>query len=338
MPGTQVNLAAGTQVATPARRRNDGAVSAATAARIEAGTADATRRAYTRQWAAFAAWCDAGERTALPADDATLAEYVSHLADRGLAPATVEQAVAMVRRAHRDAGYPGQPDTRGARLALRAHRRDWAERGNRTHQAPPAAVEQLRAMVDASDPDTMLGARDRCLLVLGFALMARRSELAALDIADVREVPEGLLAHIRVSKTDRDAHGTEVAIPFGSRPETCPVRLLRAWRARLADAGVTSGRLFRPVNRHGRLAGEAITGKGVGLAVRAAARRAGLPDAEAYSGHSLRAGGATAAARRGVPTATIAEHGRWSPTSPVVHLYVRTAERWRDNAMAGVGL
>jgi site-specific recombinase XerD len=312
-------------------------VSAAAADRIEAATPDSTREAYARQWARYAAWCADVGRTALPATAETLAEFASHLADLGLGPASLEQAISTVRRVHRDRGHPGRPDTRGARLVLRTHRRAWADAGHRVKQAPPADVARLRAMVDASDPDSTIGLRDRALLVLGFALMARRSELAGLDVADVAEVDEGLLVRIRRSKTDRDAVGADVAVPYGSHPETCPVRCVRAWLARLAGHGVASGPLLRSVDRHGRIGG-GLSGGGVRHVVKTAAAKAGLPGAEDFSPHSLRAGGATAAAKAGVPTATIARHGRWSETSPVVHAYVRTVDRWKDNAMAAVGL
>ncbi len=324
-------------VAVPVDPGNDNTVSASTAARIEAGTAESTRRAYARQWREFTAWAAEQGRTALPASDATLAEYASHLCDRGLAPGSVEQGVACIRRAHRDAGHPGRPDTRGAQKVIRSHRRWWAEQGHRVRQAPPADVDRLRAMVEATDPDSTAGLRDRCLLVLGFALMARRSELAGLDLSDVAEVPEGLVVRIRRSKTDQDAKGADVAVPFGSRPDTCPVRCFWAWRARLAEDGVLGGPLFRRVDRW-QFIGDGLTGGGVRLIVKAAAARAGVDGAEDFSAHSLRAGGATSAARAGVPAATIARHGRWSPTSPVVHTYVRQVDRWKDNPMAAVGL
>jgi hypothetical protein len=35
---------------------------------------------------------------------------------------------------------------------------------------------------------------------------------------------------------------------------------------------------------------------------------------------------------------TIAAHGRWAPTSPVVLGYIRAVDRWADNPMHGVGL
>jgi integrase len=59
-------------------------------------------------------------------------------------------------------------------------------------------------------PDNMIGRRDRALLVLGFAGAFRRSELCALQVEDLVEVPDGLRVLIRRSKTDQTG-GQEVA-------------------------------------------------------------------------------------------------------------------------------
>ncbi len=325
-------------VALPAARTaNDTFVSDATAEKIEAATPAATREAYGRQWSRYTAWCAEHDRTALPATAETVAEFASALADFGLGPASLEQAMSTIRRVHRHHGYPGRPDTAGARLVLRHHRRAWADAGHRVRQAPPLVVDRLRVLVETSDPESTIGIRDRALLVLGFSLMARRSELAGLDVADVADVDEGLIVRIRKSKTDQDAVGVDVAIPYGSHPQTCPVRTVRSWLARLAENGVTSGPLLRSVDRNGRI-GSGLSGGGIRHIVKAAAARAGLDGAGEFSPHSLRAGGATAAAKAGVPTALIARHGRWSPTSPVVHTYVRQVDQWKDNPMSRVGL
>ncbi|MFN2494878.1 MAG: site-specific integrase, partial [Pseudonocardiaceae bacterium] len=221
-------------------------------------------------------------------------------------------------------------------LVLRGHRRARAAGGRRARQATPVTIESLRAMVEHCNPTT-IGLRDRVALVLGLALMGRRSELVALDLSDVTETADGLEVLIRASKTDQDALGAVVAIPHGQHADTDPVRLVRTWWARLAEHGVTSGRLLRSVTRHGRL-GARLSAEAVSDLVQAAARRAGLPHADTYSAHSLRAGGATSAYRAGAPVSVIAAHGRWSPGSPVVLSYVRAVDRWRDNALAGIGL
>jgi site-specific recombinase XerD len=313
----------------------DRAVSERTRKRIADGMSDNTRKAYERNLTAFTAWCRTEGRSPLPCTAETLAEYVTVLCDAGRAPSSIEQAIATIRSAHRLAGFEHQPDTAAARLVLRSHRRERAQAGKRTRKAPPIVLDALRAMVDASDPGTAAGLRDRLLLVLGFALMGRRSELAALDLGDVSETADGLVVHIRMSKTDQDAIGEEVAIPRGQHADTDPVRILAAWRALLAERGITGGRLLRGVDRHGRI-GESISPDGINRAVRAAAVRAKLPDAEKYTAHSLRAGGATAAYGKGAPVAVIAQHGRWAENSPVVLGYIRAVDKWTSNPMNSV--
>jgi site-specific recombinase XerD len=67
----------------------------------------------------------------------------------------------------------------------------------------------------ATAPDRLSGLRDRALLLLGFAGAFRRSELVALDVADVAETQTGLLVTIRRSKTDQEAMGRTIAITCG---------------------------------------------------------------------------------------------------------------------------
>ncbi|MFI6478674.1 tyrosine-type recombinase/integrase [Nonomuraea sp. NPDC050663] len=297
-----------------------------------------TRRAYARQWSAFVAWCTAQDRQALPATGESLAEYVAQLCAAGRAPASIEQALAAVRTMHRLSGHTGQPATEAARLVLRAYKRQRAESGHRAQrEAPPITIDALRAMIAACDLTTVIGTRDRLLLVLGLALMGRRSELVALNRDDVREVADGLEVSIRTSKTDKDSRGETIALPRGTHPLTDPVAAWRDWLAVLDQAALTDGRLLRRVNRHGGL-GPSLGADAVNVIVRDLALRADVPSAETVTAHSLRAGGATVAYAAGVPVAVIAKHGRWAPTSPVVLRYIRAVDRWRDNAMRNVGL
>lgn len=318
--------------------RTDRELSARTVDRMQRSIPTETRRAYERGWAQFADWCTTHGRAALPATSETLAEYVSHLVDEDKAPSTIEQNIAAVRTAHRYAGHRGLPETDQARAVLRVHKRDRAERGQRKRKAPAVVLTVLRAMVDALDTDTASGVRDRALVVLGFAMMGRRSELAALRVSDLVFTEDGLTVLVRTSKTDQDAVGAEVKIPYGSVADTCPVRTLRAWLAVLAENGFVDGPVFRRINRHGHVQEGGMSGAAINERVRVLAERAGVEGAEEYTAHGLRAGGPTEAARRGVPVAHIAEHGRWSKASPVVHEYVRTADGWRDNPMRGIGL
>ncbi|MFF5210598.1 site-specific integrase [Streptosporangium sp. NPDC000396] len=313
---------------------------------IAAAPAANTTRAYARAWTDYLSWCTATGRTPLPATAATLASFVAELAGRGLAPASIDQALACVLSAHGKANL-AKPHTTAARDALRAHRRAWAEAGNTVRKAPPITVEILRRLLEHTPDDTVVGIRDRAALVLGFALMGRRSELAALDCEHLTLLRQGLEVFIPMSKTDQDAAGATVAVPYGSHLATCPVRSIQAWLAVLAEHGITTGALLRPIDRFGRIGGTPgwagrgglrLSGVALNTIVKDAARRAGLPDAERYSAHGLRAGGATTLAEANVPTGKIAEQGRWKPTSPTVHGYVRAVDRWKDNPMTKAGL
>jgi integrase len=111
------------------------------------------------------------------------------------------------------------------------------------------------------------------------------------------------------------------------------VRALRAW---LERAVITSGPLFRPVDRHGRLGSGRLSDKAVALVVERAATAAGLDPAR-YAGHSLRAGLATSAAAANVPERVIAlQTGHKSMT--VLRRYIREGSLFRENAAAAVGL
>jgi len=75
----------------------------------------------------------------------------------------------------------------------------------------PVIAELLQRMV-ALCPDSMICPRDRALLAFGFAGAFRRSELVALGVEDLTEVPGGLRVLIRRSKTDQEGLGIEIAI------------------------------------------------------------------------------------------------------------------------------
>lgn len=294
-----------------------------------------TRLAYGAVAGTFERFCVRAGRVPLPAHDATLTAYVSHLITAEVAPATISQHIGAIRKMHSLAGYKGRPDAEQAQQLLRGYRRERAENGVVDRAATPLVAEALRKVIDCLPLDTTGGKRDQVLLVLGFTMMARRSELAALQLQDVRETGDGLEVSIRTSKTDKDSRGTVVALPAGSHPEADPVRLVRAWTALLGEHGITSGPLLRTVSRSGVIGG-GVKPQTVNSIVRRCVAAAGLPEPDGYSAHSLRAGGLTSALRAGVPLGVAAAHGRWSPKSPVVIQYARAADRWRDNAMRGV--
>jgi integrase len=326
-------------------------ISDVTAARLEAAKSQHTQEAYERNWSRFEAWCGAHGRSALPATPHTLLEYVQELTSRTPppAPATAYQVIATIRTVHRDAGFPGQPDTRAALQLMRGYRRERADAGFRVRRAMPLSVKELHALADTCDRGTLAGTRDRALLLLGYSLLTRASELAGLHLADIRSAGEnGLMVYIRKSKTDQEARGIEMNVPYGRYEATCAVRAVRAWMAALAERGVAEGPLFRRVDKHDRIGGTpgaAGMGNGGTLSrgpitsiIRWHARAAGLPEPEFISGHSLRAGCATELHKSGTPFSAIAYSGRWSEDSTALNGYLRVRDGTEHNPLKSLDL
>jgi integrase len=194
-----------------------------------------------------------------------------------------------------------------------------------------ARTKVITAMV-APLGDSLADARDRTLLLFGFAGALRRSELVALDIEDIGEDDSGLRLLLRRSKTDQEAEGATRGLPYGSHPATCPVR---AWRAWIAASGIETGPAFRSVNRHGRMGTNRLSDRAVADMVKRRATAAGLDGA--FAGHSLRAGFATEGYAQGTPELAIMRHGRWR-SAAVMRGYIEDGSIWNDNAASRLGL
>ncbi|RAJ70313.1 hypothetical protein K378_01478 [Streptomyces sp. Amel2xB2] len=306
-----------------------------------------TQRAYGRQWETFKEWCTGQDRTPLPATPQTLAQYVRHLTvtpskrtGRTPAPSSIEQAIAVIRVAHKAAGYREQPDTEPALRILKGYKRRRTEAGTRKRKAPPINLAKVRALVLDCDPATLAGLRDRVIFVLGFAMMARRSELAGLYLEDIREDDEGdLTIFIRSSKTDQEGEGAEVIVPRGVHKDTDPVRVVRAYCEALTERGITEGKLLRAINRWGQITHDAMSGDAINEMVQRRAARA-LPggDGLVYTAHGFRAGGAGEAYKNKAPISAIRSQGRWADGSPQVLEYIRAVDAREENPMRGIGL
>jgi integrase len=243
-------------------------------------------------------------------------------------------------------------------------------RDRRVNQKAAATADVLAALLMRT-PDTLTGKRDRALLALGFAGAFRRSELVALNVADLRDDPEGLRVTVRKSKTDQQGAGFEKPIPHGRFIQ--PVKLVREW---LDAAGIVSGPVFRPVSRSGRVRGQStfgdtlaaggraklnlgcsgaerakkdldrqigqgdneplpprLTTQAVADIIKRYCAAAGL-DASTFGAHSLRAGFITTAAERGADLARIMDvSGHRDPRTVVG--YIRRANAFKGHSGSG---
>ena len=290
----------------------------------KAEKAASTRKAYGTDFRLFEAWCATRSVAALLAAPETVAAYLA--ANAGTSKAsTLGRRIAAIRYAHKLAAHPLPTDAEGVKATMRGIRRT---HGSARVRKAPALAGKVIGMV-ATAPDKLAGLRDRALLLIGFGGALRRSELVALDVADIQETETGLLVTIRGSKTDQEREGATIAIARGD--VACPAKALREW---LEAAGIESGPIFRPIDKAGTVRASRLTDRSVANIVKAYAGRAGF-DASTFSGHSLRAGFLTSAAGKGASIFKMMDVSRHKSVD-TLRGYVRDAELFKDHAGTGL--
>lgn len=138
--------------------------------------------------------------------------------------------------------------------------------------------------------------RDHAILLLGWSGALRRSEVAAIDVADVHGEPQGLHIDLPRSKANQEGDDEFVLIHRATDPAFCAVLAVESWRAALASVGIVDGRVFRRIDRHGNVLG-GIQGAVVNRIVKRSAAAAGLsPDL--FGGIRYARAGSAPASRR----------------------------------------
>ncbi|MFJ3856130.1 hypothetical protein ACIPRL_07885 [Streptomyces sp. NPDC090085] len=321
---------------------------------------DETRRAYERWWHAAADWCTQTGRVPLPMHTNTLTEWTRELTDtisdrtgKLYAATSLTQAVAAVRSIHTLAGFDGMPGTTEARKLIKAHGKQLADSGRRTRQS--AVLDRVEQWFDVlalpeCDPSTLVGLRNRVLVVYSLNIWTRRSELGRLTLPNVREgvddfeevQDDGTMTvvtrpYIDVffpsSKTDQEGAGaTTTAV--GRDDALCIVTVTRAWRAALAERGITEGRFLRSVDQWGNI-GDSISGDGINRITKDLVGKAGyLVDRNGmtFTAHGWRASGYSVAQQANATDGELRAGGRWSEKSQAAKGYGRS----RDNRGAAM--
>jgi integrase len=203
--------------------------------------------------------------------------------------------------------------------------------GTAPNEKAPLIAADIREMV-ATLPDSLIGKRDRALLLLGFAGAFRRSEPVGLNIEDLAFTEDGMVVLLRRSKTDQEGQGRKVGIPSLPTSDACPVRAVRAW---MEASGITAGPLFRPVACGGRLQSARLSNNAVAEVVKH--RLPAGRDTAKFAGHSLRAGFVTSAADGGASIKAIMRQTGHRSLETVMR-YMREASLFKGNALGSTGL
>jgi integrase len=267
---------------------------------VEAATSPSTQRAYASDLKHFES-CGGS----IPATEQMLARYLASQAGL-IAIATMARRLVSIRLAHRMRGLQDPTRSELARLTFRGICR---KHGRLQRRVLAMTYSDLSAIIPSLGQSAK-DLRDAAILLVGFAGAFRRSELVAMDYQQIEIGEDGALIQISRSKTDQEGRGRTILIAH-TTGALCPVAALQRW---LFKAGITEGPVFRPLTKAGKVRNERISPGAIASIVKQRITKIGRNPAS-YSGHSLRAGFATGAARLGVPGESKPKQG----TSQIPH-------------------
>lgn len=225
-----------------------------------------SRRAYRHALEGFAAWYDEAGRPGL--SKATINHYRAHLIDRGLSSASVNQALSAVRKLAAEAADNGLMD--GATAEAIGRVKGVKQAGRRAGNW--LTKDDAQALLNTPNVTTMKGLRDRAMLAVMVGAGLRRSEVAGLTFERIQQ-RDG--RWVIVDLVGKGGRVRSVPIPSWAKAA------IDAWGA---AAGLAEGRIFRSVNRGGRVDGDSMTPQAIYNAVAEYATAAGL----GVAAHDLR--------------------------------------------------
>ena len=247
-----------------------------------------------------------------PASPIQVSLYLTYLITKSSTSSSIEEAINAISWAHQIAcaDDPTQSDLvkqvlAGAKWIL-AHK---------TVKKEPITPEILSQLVDrfAGEKAELDDVRVIIWCLIGFAGFLRYSELAALKESDIQIFPQHMEIFIKSSKTDQYRDGAWIVIAR-TATKICLVRMTERYLT-LGDIssspdlhlfhGITRSKNGVKLRKQGSLSytrmRELLLEK---------LKKIGL-NPKHYGLHSLRAGGATAAANAGVPDRLFKRHGCW---------------------------
>jgi|SRR6266436_7353148 len=129
----------------------------------------------------FARWCASAGHPPIPAMVEIAAAYLAGLADAGLKASTIARCCAAIVYAHKLAGHEPPTNAEPVKAVMRGICR---RIGTAPERKAPATAKAIAGMLKRI-PDAPPGLRDRALLLIGFSAALRRSEIVALNLADI---------------------------------------------------------------------------------------------------------------------------------------------------------
>ncbi len=265
-----------------------------------------TIRAYRADFEELIVYCVENKQSALPAKPTTIAKFIESVANKKNSSASIRRKIVSIATIHRWANFSDPTKSPEVKLAIRKMHR---KLGRLCAQAEPINKDRLQTMLSATE-NNLRGQRDRILLMIAYDTMRRRSELASLELADIRETKTGGSILLRRSKTDQERLGTWLHVNDKTYSE------LQKW---IKNAEITNGKILRGVKGNNKISNN-LTGAQIGRIFKRLASLAGIDKQTVshISGHSIRIGAAQDLLISGASLSQIMTKGGWTKVDTVI--------------------
>lgn len=292
---------------------------------IQAATRDNTRKSYRSAiehyetvWGGF-----------LPATADSIARYLADNAET-LSLNTLKQRLAALATWHREQGFADPTKSPLVKKVIKgiAECHPMVEK-----RAKPLQLNELKQLITWLDqqrqvkeaennhPVVLKLTRDKALILIGFWRAFRSDELTRLVVEHINVYPgQGIECYLPRSKTDRHSKGKYYKAPALS--QLCPVDAYLDW---ITLSGLTTGPVFRSINRWGHIGAHALHPDSVVSLLRHCFTEAGFIEADSYSSHSLRRGFASWANAHQWDLKSLMEYVGWKDVQSAMR-YIETPD------------
>ena len=258
-----------------------------------------TKKKYGYAFQRFRKWCIIHHIPHLPASDFHVSLYLASLGDNSNSTGTVDEAFYAISWAHKMAGFSDPCLSELPAFIKEGCHRTIGRKAFNKNPITPDILKHL-CILYGSDSCSLSDLRTCCMCLISFAGFLRFSELVHLRRSDICFHENYMSLFIQKSKTDRYREGSSVLIACTDEI-TCPVRMTRRYLDLANICEQSDQYLFRPIVYCKRSNTYALRGETClsCTSLLNALGSLGL-DKSKFGLHSLRAGGATAAANLGI--------------------------------------
>ena len=304
--------------------------------------ADSTNKSYESGYRKWQSWSSKfSEVKEFPAEDTYVALFLSSLIQSGTLFPTIKSAFYAIKHFHQLAGENDPCTSEICINILEAAKRICNRPKVRKEPLTSQQLKQIFVTIDGKNAP-LPKLRDFTMMLIAFAGFLRFNEISSLRTRDIEFKPTYLRLFISKSKTDVYREGRHSYI---ARTDTdiCPWQTLSNYMAKCQLSSDKDEFIFRPLtyfkskNQYSlRKADYPISYSTTRDNVLKLIEKIGL-NAKDFGLHSLRSGGATAAANMGVKDCLFKRHGRWKSES-VKDGYVKDELKELLSVTANLGL